>query len=114
MVDGNVMRVFSRHRLIGADITQQSAIKHFWLVTQHLPNMFYTEHNYILRELANVAVDPQQPGDFNQALMELGATVCTPRTPKCESCPIRASCGAYMKVANGSSNCILVISAARM
>lgn len=40
-------------------------------------------------------VDPQRPGDFNQALMELGATVCTPTSPSCERCPIASHCRAY-------------------
>ncbi len=51
-----------------------------------------------LRKLANLTVDPLHPGDFNQALMELGAVVCTPRAPKCTSCPVRTSCGAFSKV----------------
>ena len=34
-------------------------------------------------------------GDYTQALMELGATVCTPRSPKCKKCPLQARCGAY-------------------
>jgi A/G-specific adenine glycosylase len=34
-------------------------------------------------------------GDFNQAVMELGATVCTPRSPRCEACPLAAACGAH-------------------
>lgn len=45
-----------------------------------------------LRELAGALVDPERPGDFNQALMELGATVCTPRAPACEACPLRSWC----------------------
>jgi A/G-specific adenine glycosylase len=40
-----------------------------------------------LRERAAELVDPERPGDWNQALMELGATVCTPRSPKCGACP---------------------------
>ncbi len=35
-----------------------------------------------------------RPGDFTQAVMELGATVCTPRNPRCDACPLRASCAA--------------------
>ena len=37
-------------------------------------------------------LDRQRPGDFNQAMMELGATVCTPRTPSCLTCPVVDSC----------------------
>ena len=44
--------------------------------------------------IAAELVDPQEPGDFNQALMELGATVCKPTSPDCVSCPIRDMCRA--------------------
>ena len=39
-------------------------------------------------------VDPDRPGDWNQALMELGATVCTPRSPRCTICPLTGECRA--------------------
>ncbi|MGA9673152.1 MAG: A/G-specific adenine glycosylase [Terracidiphilus sp.] len=42
--------------------------------------------------LAARLVDPAQPGDFNQAMMELGATVCLPRNPQCLVCPLAADC----------------------
>jgi A/G-specific adenine glycosylase len=42
--------------------------------------------------LAAEIVDPEQPGDFNQAMMELGATVCTPRSPQCLVCPLAGNC----------------------
>jgi A/G-specific adenine glycosylase len=41
---------------------------------------------------ANLLLSRRRPGDFNQAMMELGATVCTPRAPKCSSCPVRSWC----------------------
>jgi A/G-specific adenine glycosylase len=44
--------------------------------------------------LAEELLDRDRPGDWNQSLMELGATVCTPRTPGCAACPLRASCRA--------------------
>jgi len=44
------------------------------------------------RRLAGALVPGDRPGDFNQALMELGARVCRPRSPDCESCPLRTSC----------------------
>ena len=47
-----------------------------------------------LREEAARLVDPRRPGDFNEALMELGATVCTPRAPGCGVCPVRGWCRA--------------------
>jgi A/G-specific adenine glycosylase len=40
-------------------------------------------------------LDPRQPRLFNQALMDLGATICTPRRPLCAACPWRQACGAY-------------------
>ncbi|KAF5881004.1 adenine DNA glycosylase-like, partial [Clarias magur] len=49
-------------------------------------------------KLADTLVDPERPGDFNQALMELGATVCTPKTPQCSQCPVHTHCHAYSKV----------------
>jgi len=45
-----------------------------------------------IEALAAELVDPAQPGDFNQALMELGATVCLPRSPQCLVCPLAADC----------------------
>jgi A/G-specific adenine glycosylase len=45
-----------------------------------------------LRRAAEDLVDRQRPGDFNQAMMELGATVCLPRSPLCLACPVRQGC----------------------
>jgi A/G-specific adenine glycosylase len=45
-----------------------------------------------LRELADSLLSKKSPGDFNQALMELGATVCLPRKPLCSACPLRSVC----------------------
>jgi A/G-specific adenine glycosylase len=45
-----------------------------------------------IEELAAKLVDPLRPGDFNQALMELGATLCVPRNPQCLVCPLAADC----------------------
>ncbi|WAR24128.1 MUTYH-like protein, partial [Mya arenaria] len=78
LVDGNVIRVLSRLRMIGADSTSQPVIDAL--------------------SLANAVVDKERPGDFNQSLMELGATVCTPKSPDCAACPLRNNCKAYAKV----------------
>jgi A/G-specific adenine glycosylase len=67
-VDGNARRVLSR--------------------LFDLPNPSLRE----LRGLAGKLVDPERPGDFNQALMELGALVCLPRSPRCEECPVGSEC----------------------
>ena len=50
-----------------------------------------------LRELAERLLDRRRPGDFNQALMELGAIVCLPRAPRCAVCPLQAACRAYQE-----------------
>jgi A/G-specific adenine glycosylase len=67
VVDGNVERVLQR--VLGKTLAGEQ----FWNAAQHL-------------------LDAGQPGDFNQAMMELGATVCTPRTPACLACPIVDLC----------------------
>src|SRR6185437_7680927 len=46
------------------------------------------------RALAEALVPEQRAGDFAQALMDLGATICTPRRPRCVLCPWRACCAA--------------------
>ena len=48
-----------------------------------------------LWERADQLVDHQRPGDFNQAMMELGATICTPRNPQCAKCPLSHMCQAF-------------------
>jgi len=72
-IDGNVERVTARHRGIRAEIRSAAA-----------------------RERVRTAVDGwldrTRPGDFNQAMMELGALVCTPTSPACERCPVAADC----------------------
>jgi len=49
-----------------------------------------------LRELAAALIPVKRPGDFNQALMDLGATICRPKTPDCSNCPIAAICRARL------------------
>ncbi|XP_048458311.1 adenine DNA glycosylase isoform X2 [Rhincodon typus] len=79
IVDGNAVRVLCRVRAIGADSTSPTVFEALWM-------------------LANSLVDPFRPGDFNQAIMELGATVCTPKAPLCSECPVQAHCRAYQQV----------------
>lgn len=45
-----------------------------------------------VEQLAAKLVQPRRPGDFNQAMMELGATVCLPRNPRCSECPLHLHC----------------------
>ena len=47
---------------------------------------------------ANALVDPDRPGDLNQSLMELGATVCSPKSPQCSKCPVSSHCSAFKEV----------------
>jgi A/G-specific adenine glycosylase len=74
-VDGNVMRVLSRYFLIEADIMKPSTRVH-------------------MEGLARELILEGTASEFNQALMELGATVCTPRSPNCLTCPVMAHCSA--------------------
>ncbi|XP_039205531.1 adenine DNA glycosylase isoform X3 [Crotalus tigris] len=79
VVDGNVTRVLCRTRAIGADPANSAVADTLWV-------------------LANTLVDQTHPGDFNQAMMELGATVCTPKTPLCTECPVKQHCRGLHKV----------------
>jgi len=51
--------------------------------------------NVDAQPLADRLLDPVDPARWNQAVMELGATICVPRTPHCPECPVRANCAAY-------------------
>ncbi len=75
VVDGNVMRVISRLYAFEEDVKTNSA------------KIFFQEKSQAL-------LDQKNPGDFNQAMMELGATVCTPRNPTCLLCPVQKFCKA--------------------
>uniref|UniRef100_A0A7N9DCG1 Adenine DNA glycosylase n=1 Tax=Macaca fascicularis TaxID=9541 RepID=A0A7N9DCG1_MACFA len=79
VVDGNVARVLCRVRAIGADPSNTLVSQRLWGLAQQL-------------------VDPARPGDFNQAAMELGATVCTPQRPLCSQCPVQSLCRAHQRV----------------
>jgi A/G-specific adenine glycosylase len=75
VVDGNVERVLCR--LAGWDASGGKG-------SADLRNR--------IEAMASRLLDPERPGDFNQAVMELGATVCLPRNPQCLVCPVSASC----------------------
>jgi A/G-specific adenine glycosylase len=74
-VDGNVIRVISRLTNDASESSSPVARRRFGAE-------------------AALLLDPRRPGDFNQAMMELGATVCVPRNPRCRECPVRRSCAA--------------------
>jgi A/G-specific adenine glycosylase len=76
IVDGNVARVLARLLDLREDVTSTPVQKRLW------------------NEAEALARGPR-PGDLNQALMELGALVCTPRAPKCLLCPLREACRAH-------------------
>lgn len=48
-----------------------------------------------IEELVDAAMPADRPGDFVQAMMDLGATICRPRNPKCDQCPLRPECAAF-------------------
>ncbi|TYA11674.1 A/G-specific adenine glycosylase [Paenibacillus faecis] len=77
-VDGNVMRVLSRYFLIREDIMK-------------------TGTRTRMEELAASLIPRGRAADFNQALMELGALICTPKSPSCLVCPVMARCAARLE-----------------
>lgn len=79
-LDGNIIRVFTRLLDMDADISQAASRKKLW-------------------QTAADWVPAQAAGDYNQALMELGQTICRPKNPHCAQCPIQAHCRAF---ANGA------------
>ena len=72
-IDGNLTRVLTRTQGIREDVTLPSVRKQ-------------------LEEAARILIPEDRPGDFNQALMDLGASVCVPGTPDCEHCPLTGIC----------------------
>jgi A/G-specific adenine glycosylase len=75
-VDGNVLRVLSRVTGETGDIGSAAVRKQ-------------------LQAIASELIDPSAPGRFNQAMMELGATHCSPRSPQCLLCPVQDLCDAH-------------------
>lgn len=78
IIDGNVARVLCRYFGIVRDPRRPDVQRRLW-------------------RLATELVPAGSPGDFNQAMMELGATVCLPRNPLCAECPIASGCIARRK-----------------
>ena len=76
VVDGNVYRVLARLFGIEDDIASPAGQK-------------------VFRQLAATLVPAQDPGTYNQALMEFGALHCTPQQPQCARCPLQRGCVAY-------------------
>jgi adenine-specific DNA glycosylase len=84
VVDGNVNRVLSRVRAIDT-VLGPALDKICW-------------------QLINPLVHPERPGHFNQAVMELGATLCKPTSPRCTDCPLQSVCHAYHLTQYNSSH----------
>jgi A/G-specific adenine glycosylase len=76
-VDGNVKRVASRIFGIKTSIQSPATVKQ-------------------ITSLLNQAIVHYKPGEFNQAMMELGALICTPRNPDCANCPMQDHCYAFL------------------
>jgi A/G-specific adenine glycosylase len=66
-------------------------------VRRVLGRVFATTDAPRLNAIAGALVPPARPGDFNQALMELGATLCAPRKPRCGECPLAIRCAAQTR-----------------
>jgi A/G-specific adenine glycosylase len=77
LVDGNVARVLARLWAVEDDVTTARGSTRLWKLAEEL-----------------LPDGDGDPGDWNQALMELGAVVCLPRTPRCDVCPVRDDCAA--------------------
>ncbi len=80
VLDGNVIRVLTRLLGIEEDPRSPAVRDRLWAAAEDL-------------------LPARRCGDFNQALMELGATVCLPRSPRCADCPIRSACRAFREAA---------------
>lgn len=76
ILDGNVIRVLSRLFEVEEAADRSPVRRRLW-------------------GLAEQVLPASRPGDFNQALMDLGATVCVPRGPRCDDCPLVGLCGAH-------------------
>jgi A/G-specific adenine glycosylase len=76
VLDGNVIRVFSRLIDLKDDVTKTATKNNLW-------------------DLAETWMPDERAGDYNQALMELGRMVCKPRQPLCEICPLQNHCRAF-------------------
>lgn len=86
VLDGNVFRVLSRYFGIDTPINSSAGKKQF-------------------QALANEVISATQPGLFNQAIMDFGATICKPKIPLCENCVLRLECAALH---DGSVNALPV------
>lgn len=75
ILDGNVKRVLSRYHTVDGWYGKSSVEKRLW-------------------QLSEALTPPRRTGEFNQAMMDIGATLCTRTRPQCERCPVQSGCGA--------------------
>lgn len=73
ILDGNVKRVLARHRGVTGDLSRGAVLNDLWAIAESL-------------------LPQQRLADYTQAMMDLGATVCLPRTPRCDACPVARDC----------------------
>lgn len=78
VLDGNVKRVMARHEAIEGWTGQPAVIRRLW-------------------KAAKARLPLERGADYTQAIMDLGATVCSRRNPGCQQCPVRADCGARLQ-----------------
>lgn len=77
-LDGNALRVYSRLFAYPNPVDKIAALKH-------------------LEERSTPLIHPGRPGDSNQAIMDLGSSICTPTNPSCSSCPLGSHCEAHQR-----------------
>jgi len=104
LVDGNVARVLARLFGIRQNVKSARGQKRLWDLAGELMRAGVADpqsveraskpvhHHVGERTWKSVLRRRARPGLFNQSLMELGATVCTPQNPRCDECPVRAHC----------------------
>jgi len=78
VLDGNVIRILTRIFAVAQSVDRPETLERLWAIAASL-------------------LPEKDPGDLNQALMELGATVCFPSNPQCARCPVKKDCSAHQK-----------------
>lgn len=76
VLEANTLRLWSRMAAVAGDATRGALNRDLWRVAEEL-------------------LPKRRPADFNQAAMDLGALICTPRAPQCPKCPLRRDCRAH-------------------
>lgn len=101
MVDGNVTRVLSRLTAFHAPAAAKATTSYIWALADVLVPPQPKKKKASSGDIDSAGLEVgglNKPGAWNQALMELGATVCTPKNPNCAECPLNNECLAYAEV----------------